>query len=91
MNSDQLSATGSDDNRIVVSSDKVALVTAGGSGMGAGAARKLAANGFRVGILSWSGKGKALAKKLDRFSVTGCSRSDEDFCINSCDGMLCAP
>ena len=36
--------------------DKVALVTAGGSGMGAAAARKLAADGFAIGILSSSGK-----------------------------------
>jgi NAD(P)-dependent dehydrogenase (short-subunit alcohol dehydrogenase family) len=35
---------------------KVALVTAGGSGMGAAAARRLAADSFRVGILSSSGK-----------------------------------
>ena len=31
---------------------KVVVVTAGGSGMGAGAARKLAADGFHVAILS---------------------------------------
>ena len=41
--------------------EKVALVTAGGSGMGAAAARRLAADGFRVAILSSSGKGEALA------------------------------
>ena len=44
--------------------EKVALVTAGGSGMGAGAARRLAADGFRVAILSSSGKGEALATEL---------------------------
>lgn len=31
-----------------MAAEKVALVTAGGSGMGAGAARRLAADGFRV-------------------------------------------
>ena len=31
---------------------KVAIITAGGSGMGAAAARRLAADGFQVGILS---------------------------------------
>ncbi len=42
--------------------DKVALITAGGSGMGADSVRALAADGFKVGILSLSGKGEALAK-----------------------------
>ena len=50
---------------------KVALITAGGSGMGADAARKLAADGFKVGILSSSGKGEALGKELGGFGVTG--------------------
>ncbi|RUW99497.1 3-oxoacyl-ACP reductase, partial [Mesorhizobium sp. M2A.F.Ca.ET.037.01.1.1] len=30
--------------------EKVALVTAGGSGMGAAAAKRLAADGFKVGV-----------------------------------------
>ena len=38
-----------------MSTEKVAIVTAGGSGMGAAAARKLAADGWRVAILSSSG------------------------------------
>lgn len=50
---------------------KVALITAGGSGMGADAARKLAADGFAVGILSSSGKGEALGAELGGFGVTG--------------------
>jgi NAD(P)-dependent dehydrogenase (short-subunit alcohol dehydrogenase family) len=58
--------------------EKVALVTAGGSGMGADAARRLAADGFRVGILSSSGKGEALAEELGGFGVTGSNRSVED-------------
>ena len=57
---------------------KVALVTAGGSGMGAGSARKLAADGFAVGILSSSGKGEALAKELGGFGVTGSNQSVDD-------------
>lgn len=40
-----------------MSEAKVAIVTAGGSGMGAASARKLAADGFKVAILSSSGKG----------------------------------
>ena len=41
---------------------RVAIITAGGSGMGADAARRLAADGFQVAILSSSGKGEALAR-----------------------------
>lgn len=58
--------------------EKVAVVTAGGSGMGAGAARRLAADGFHVAILSSSGKGEALAKELGGFGVTGSNQSNED-------------
>jgi NAD(P)-dependent dehydrogenase (short-subunit alcohol dehydrogenase family) len=43
---------------------KVAVVTAGGSGMGAAAARRLAQDGFHVAIISSSGKGEALAAEL---------------------------
>lgn len=57
---------------------RVALVTAGGSGMGAAAARRLAADGFALGILSSSGKGEALAADLGGFGVTGSNQSTED-------------
>ncbi|AYO85641.1 putative 3-oxoacyl-(acyl-carrier-protein) reductase [Methylobacterium sp. GXF4] len=59
-------------------SRKVALVTAGGSGMGAAAARKLAAEGYAVAILSSSGKGEALAQELGGFGITGSNQSTED-------------
>ena len=55
---------------------KVALITAGGSGIGADAARRLAADGFQVGVLSASGKGQALGEALGGFGVTG-SNLDE--------------
>lgn len=61
-----------------MSLEKVALITAGGSGMGADAARRLAADGFRVGILSSSGKGEALGEELGGFGVTGSNRNTED-------------
>ena len=57
---------------------KVALVTAGGSGMGAACARRLAADGFKVGVLSSSGKGEALARELGGIGVTGSNQSVED-------------
>ena len=55
----------------MATAQKVALVTAGGSGMGADAARHLAAKGWQVAILSSSGKGEALAKELGGVGVTG--------------------
>ena len=61
-----------------MTSRKVAIVTAGGSGMGAGAARKLAEDGFDVAVLSSSGKGEALAKELGGIGVTGSNQSNED-------------
>lgn len=61
-----------------MSDQKVAIITAGGSGMGADSARKLAADGFKVAILSSSGKGEALAKELGGIGVTGSNQSNED-------------
>ncbi|MBK3396262.1 MULTISPECIES: SDR family oxidoreductase [Methylobacterium] len=58
--------------------ERVAIVTAGGSGMGAAAARKLATDGFRIAILSSSGRGKALAEELGGVGITGSNRSPED-------------
>lgn len=58
--------------------DKVALITAAGSGMGADAARRLTAQGCKVAILSSSGKGEALAEDLGGVGVTGSNRSVED-------------
>ncbi|QCI11958.1 SDR family oxidoreductase [Pseudomonas putida] len=58
--------------------EKVAIITAGGSGMGAAAARRLAAEGYKVGILSSSGKGEALAEELGGIGVTGSNQSVED-------------
>jgi len=60
-----------------MSEHKVALISAGGSGMGADAARRLAADGFKVAILSSSGKGEALAEELGGIGHTG-SNLDAD-------------
>lgn len=57
---------------------KIALITAGGSGMGAAAARRLSEDGFAVGILSSSGKGQALAEALGGIGVTGSNQSQDD-------------
>eukprot|EP00752_Nemacystus_decipiens_P019355 g17411.t1 len=61
-----------------MSVEKVALITAGGSGMGADAARRLAQDGFKVGILSSSGKGEALGAELGGFGVTGSNLNPDD-------------
>jgi NAD(P)-dependent dehydrogenase (short-subunit alcohol dehydrogenase family) len=61
-----------------MSENKVAVITAGGSGMGAASARRLAADGFKVAILSSSGKGEALAAELGGIGVTGSNQSNED-------------
>ena len=58
--------------------ERVALITAGGSGMGADAARRLSGDGFRVAILSSSGRGEALASELGGLGVTGSNRSVDD-------------
>ncbi|PWE54739.1 3-oxoacyl-ACP reductase [Metarhizobium album] len=61
-----------------MSVEKVAIVTAGGSGMGAETARRLAADGFRLAILSSSGKGEALANELGGIGITGSNQSNDD-------------
>lgn len=58
--------------------DQVAVVVGGGSGMGAAAARRLAADGFRVAVMSSSGKGEALGQELGGIGVTGSNQSTED-------------
>ena len=50
---------------------KVALVTAAGSGMGAACAREFAAQGWKVAVMSSSGRGEALGKELGGIGLTG--------------------
>jgi NAD(P)-dependent dehydrogenase (short-subunit alcohol dehydrogenase family) len=56
----------------------VAIVTAGGSGMGAAVAKRLGADGYKLAILSSSGKGEALAKELGGIGFTGSNQSNDD-------------
>jgi NAD(P)-dependent dehydrogenase (short-subunit alcohol dehydrogenase family) len=58
--------------------EKVAVVVGGGSGMGAAAARTLAGQGFRISVLSSSGKGEALGNELGGIGVTGSNQSNSD-------------
>lgn len=60
------------------SAQKVAIVVAGGSGMGAAAAKALHSAGFAIGILSSSGKGEALARELGGVGVTGSNQNVAD-------------
>jgi NAD(P)-dependent dehydrogenase (short-subunit alcohol dehydrogenase family) len=57
---------------------KIAILTAAGTGMGADAAKNLAAKGFNISILSSSGKGEALAKDLGGIGLTGSNQSIDD-------------
>tara|TARA_Y100001935_G_C17293214_1_gene504645 strand:- start:1011 stop:1709 length:699 start_codon:yes stop_codon:yes gene_type:complete len=50
---------------------KIAVLIAAGSGMGADAAKALAKDGFKIAIMSSSGKGEKLAKKLGGIGFTG--------------------
>jgi NAD(P)-dependent dehydrogenase (short-subunit alcohol dehydrogenase family) len=63
---------------MIMAGERVAVVTAGGSGMGAAAAKRLADEGFKVAILSSSGKGEALADELGGIGVTGSNQSNDD-------------
>jgi len=55
--------------------NKVVLITAGGSGMGAAIARNLAGKKYNIAILSSSGKGEALATALGGVGITGSNRN----------------
>ncbi|MCA2013310.1 SDR family oxidoreductase [Cereibacter sphaeroides] len=68
-------------------SEKVALIVAGGSGMGAACARKLAAEGWKIAVNSASGKGEALARELGGIGVTG-SNQDEGVLRALVDGAM---
>lgn len=46
--------------------------------MGAGAARRLAKDGFHIAVLSSSGKGQALAEEFGGIGVTGSNQSADD-------------
>jgi len=61
-----------------VSNIHVAVVTAAGSGMGAEVARRLAADGYQIAVLSSSGKGEALADELGGIGITGSNQSPDD-------------
>ena len=51
--------------------EKVAVVTAAGSGMGAACARELAQRGYRVALMSPSGRAEGLAAELGGFGLAG--------------------
>ena len=66
------------EGRHPMATERVAMITAGGSGMGADAARRLAADGFRVAILSSSGKGEAPRQGTRRCRRYRPNQSNED-------------
>jgi NAD(P)-dependent dehydrogenase (short-subunit alcohol dehydrogenase family) len=58
--------------------DKVAIVTASGSGMGATCARELAGRGYAVALMSPSGKAEALGEEFGGFGLTGSVTEESD-------------
>lgn len=82
---------------------KVALITAAGSGMGAECARTLAGAGWRVAVSSSSGRGEALGRELGGLGFTASNTDPEalarvvqetlaaygriDAVVNSCGGI----
>ena len=60
------------------SAQKVATVTAAGSGMGAACARELARRGYAVALMSPSGKAEALANELGGLGLTGSVTMEAD-------------
>jgi NAD(P)-dependent dehydrogenase (short-subunit alcohol dehydrogenase family) len=58
--------------------NKTAVLIAAGSGMGADAAENLSSKNYNIAILSSSGKGEKLAKKLNGIGITGTNQSDKD-------------
>ncbi|HCP79541.1 MAG TPA: 3-oxoacyl-ACP reductase, partial [Pusillimonas sp.] len=58
--------------------EKVAIITAAGSGMGAASARTLANSGYKVSLLSPSGRAESLAQELNGIGMTGSNQSVDD-------------
>lgn len=57
---------------------KTAVVTAAGSGIGAGVARELARRGYNLALLSPSGSAERLAAELDCVGLQGTIENDKD-------------
>lgn len=58
--------------------ERVAVIVGAGSGMGEASARRLAKDGFKIAILSFSGKGGTLAKELNGIGLSGSNRDSDD-------------
>lgn len=67
--------------------EKVAIVTAAGKGIGAGVARRLAADGYRIAALSPSGAAERLAAELGGWGLAG-SVSDPVATVRLVEGAL---
>jgi len=61
-----------------MSDNRVALIIGAGSGIGADAARALHERGYRVGVMSSSGKGESLGNELGGLGYTGSNLEPDD-------------
>jgi NAD(P)-dependent dehydrogenase (short-subunit alcohol dehydrogenase family) len=61
-----------------MTTQKTAIITAAGKGMGAAIARELAAAGYNLALLSPTGGAVTLAEELGSFGLTGSVTSSED-------------
>ena len=63
---------------VLVNGAPVAVVTAGGRGMGAAVARELHARGYRIAVMSPSGSAQSLADELGGVGITGSTDKESD-------------
>ncbi|MCP2091813.1 UNVERIFIED_ORG: NAD(P)-dependent dehydrogenase (short-subunit alcohol dehydrogenase family) [Paraburkholderia sediminicola] len=61
-----------------MNTEKVAVVTAAGKGMGGAIARELASSGYRVALMSPSGSAAKLAEELGGFGLSGSVTEEAD-------------
>lgn len=61
-----------------MTSQKTAIITAAGRGMGAAIARELATNGYQVALMSNAGGAQSLAQELGGIALTGSVTNPDD-------------
>lgn len=67
-----------EDGAVGMAELRVAIISGGGAGIGAAAARALAGAGYKVAIMSPSGRGEELAKELGGVGIKGSNLENRD-------------